>query len=670
MLTALAASVMASTTFRPPSVPLIVNNPYFSIWSAADHLPNSWTQHWTGSTMAMCSYVRIDGKNYLLAGSPGNGIPALQQTSVRVEATTTHYEYTGGGINLKLDFMTPSFADDLDTLSKPVGFVRFSYTASGKHDVSVYFDVTGEWVVNSADQRVSWGRVQVGGHPALRMGSQDQPVLGKRGDDLRIDWGHLYLVPPTGAQSAIASDNVNRGAFLGGKPLPSSDDLQMPRQADDNWPVLGTSFSLAPGVGSTITVAYDDQDSLLWLRRPVQEFWRRKGQGFGDMVANAISQESTWRTKAEEFDKDLRAKATRVGGEQYADIATLAYRQSLGAHKIVCDIDGHPMMFSKENFSNGCIGTVDVLYPASPIMLSMNPELLEANLRPLFIYASLPRWKFPFAPHDLGTYPWANGQVYGGGEHDESNQMPVEESANLIILAAALVERGGSVDFVRQYRPLLDTWTDYLLKKGLDPEHQLCTDDFAGHLAHNANLSVKAIVAIGAYAKLLPKLSNDPKTLAQAHALRKQAERMVPQWMRLADDGDHYRLAFDKPGTWSQKYNLVWDRALDLKLFPKEVYAKELAFYDKVMQPFGLPLDSRKTYTKLDWCVWTASLNSDRAGLERHVAPLWKYLNGTPDRVPMCDWYEASNSRKINMIARSVVGGVYMPILIDQMAAK
>lgn len=666
MLPVLGASIaLSAATLRPPAVPLIVHDPYFSVWSFNDRLTDGWTRHWTGATMAMCGMVQIDGKPYRFAGSPISEIPTMEQTGLQVRATTTSYQFTGGGIRLHVDFFSPSFADDLDVLSKPVAFVRFQYESEGgaAKQVRVYLDTSAEWCVNRTDQRVTWGRTKIAGGDALRIGTQEQPVLQKRGDDLRIDWGNLIIVPPAGADSVIASDRAARGGFMQSGTLPESDDLGMPRPASDNWPVLASAFDLAAGQTQSVLIAYDDQYSLEWFRRPVQAYWRRTGQSFESMLADARQSEAAWVKKGQEWDARVQKECVAAGGTHFADLANLSYRQALGAHKIVADIDGKPMMFSKENFSNGCIGTVDVLYPAAPIMLAYNPEMLAANLRPLLIYASLPRWKWDFAPHDLGTYPKANGQVYGGGEETEENQMPVEESGNMLILAAAYVDRGGDKTFIREYLPVLDKWANYLLAKGLDPENQLCTDDFAGHLARNANLSLKAIVALGSYAKMLGQLGVNP---ARAQQVRKEAEAMAAQWQKLAGDGDHFRLAFDRPGTWSQKYNLVWDKVLGLKLFPPSVYDAELKFYASKLGPFGLPLDNRRTYTKLDWCVWTACLSDERAEFDRHIAPLWRMANESPSRVPLTDWFETTDGKQVGFQARSVVGGVFMPLLIGK----
>ena len=175
----------------------------------------------------------------------------------------------------------------------------------------------------------------------------------------------------------------------------------------------------------------------------------------------------------------------------------------------------------------------------------------------------------------------------------------------------------------------------------------MCTDDFAGHLAHNANLSIKAIIGIAGIWKVGEMLGDKEQAVRYVSAAREMAEK----WERMADDGDHYRLTFDRENTWSQKYNLVWDRVLGLHIFPDRIARKEVAFYLSRQQPFGLPLDSRKTYTKIDWILWTACLADTQEDFSRLLSPAYKYVNETEPRVPLTDWYEATDGRSINMRA-------------------
>jgi hypothetical protein len=676
MLVVLGFSNAVAKDFRPPAVPLVANSPYFSVWSMADRLTDDVTRHWTGTPQSLSGLVRIDGKPYRIIGNQPREISAMEQRKVQVLPTRTIYQFEAAGVGITLTFMTPVLPSDLDVMSRPVTYVTWSAQSKDgiEHSVSLYFDASSQLTVESSAQEVVASRLKVGGLTALRVGSEQQPILQKAGDFTRIDWGYLYAIatPDAGTDQVIASRRAAREGFAKTGSIPT-DDLETPKPAGDwDGATLAYRFDLGK-VGSSpvsryVVLAYDERFSVQYLDRWLRPYWRRQSATVADMLEKSIRDYATLATKCRQFDEELMADLSRVGGEDYALMAALSYRESFAAQSLAMDYDGTPLSFPKENSSCGCVSTVDVIYPAAPILLLFNTTLLKASLTPVLTYAQTYHWPFRWAPHDLGIYPHANGHDYPANTDLNSveGHMPVEESANMILMAAAIAKADGNANYAAKYWRLFSTWAKYLKEKGLDPERQIVTDDFTGPLAHNANLSVKAIAALGAYATLCETL--DKKE--EAADYRKTAQQFVQEWRRMAADGDHYRLAFDQPGTWSQKYNLIWDKLLDLNLFPADLASTEITFYKTRQNAYGLPLDSRALYTKLDWLLWTATLANAQSDFDTLFAPAFKFVNETPDRVPLTDFYDTDTGKHRSFQARSVVGGVYIKILADDASWK
>jgi hypothetical protein len=642
----------------PPATPLVACDPYFSVWSPADKLTDEDTTHWTGKPHRLNSFVTIDGKPYRVLGAMHQRMPALAQTALTVLPTRTIYTFAGAGVALTLTFTTAALPADIDVLSRPVTYVTYEVrsTDGQEHKVDVEFSACAELTVNEGRQQVVVSRERVGDLAVVKAGSKDQPILAKRGDDIRIDWGYLYLAAPAAAgvrsmiQPVVVAEQVRED----------------PREGTGDSLFAVLSFALGKvadkSVSRWLMLAYDDLYSIQYMRQNLRPYWRRNGWEAADLLQAAARDYAPLQERCAAFDAELMADLTKAGGEKYAKLCALAYRQCFAAGKFVADDNGQPLQFCKENHSNGCISTSDVFYPMAPQFLLLGPSLTKSFLVPFMNYAASPRWKFPFAPHDLGQYPHANGQRYGGGERTEDNQMPVEESGNLLLLMGALAQMEGHADFAGLYWPQLEKWAEYLKAKGFDPENQLCTDDFAGHLAHNVNLSVKAICGLGAFAKLCEMRGDKAKAAEYA----KLAKQFAVRWVKEADDGDHFRLAFDKSDTWSQKYNLIWDRILGLDLFPAAVARKEMDYYRKIQNKYGLPLDNRQTYTKLDWITWTATLTQNRADFEALIDPIFLFMNETPDRSPLTDWYQTKTAKKVGFTSRPVIGGVFAQMLYDQ----
>lgn len=576
------------------------------------------------------------------------------QKSVDLTATQTRYVFTCGKVDLSLTFTSPLLMNNLDLLSRPVSYITYRVQSNdGKpHDVQVLFGASTDIAVNTVAQEVEAQKMSTTALSLLRAGTIEQPLLKKKGDDLRIDWGYMY-VAAQGADQPVQYISSATGAvqgFLSGKPPVAAGSR-------GRHLMLNTVLSFGP-VGTApkekfLMLGYDDLYSIQYFGQNLEPWWKLDNDKTMEQeLGLAAAQYREVMQQCRAFDQQMFSDAVKAGGEQYAELCELGYRQSIAAHKLVRSPQGEILFFSKENYSNGCINTVDVTYPSAPLFLLYNPDLMKGMLNGIFYYSESGIYKEPYAAHDLGTYPLANGQAYGEG-------MPVEESGNMLILTAAIAKAEGNAEYARKHWPTLTTWVEYLAKEGLDPANQLCTDDFAGHLARNANLSVKAIVGVACYASLAEQLGYR-EAAAKYKALSKE---MVQQWMQLADAGDHYALTFDNKNTWSQKYNLVWDKVLGLELFPQEVYRKEISYYLARQNQFGLPLDSRRTYTKSDWIIWTATIASSESDFKALMTPVYQFATSTTSRVPLSDWHETTTGVMVGFQARSVVGAYFMKML-------
>jgi hypothetical protein len=650
-------------TLRPPAVPLVTFDPYLSIWSEADHLTDKNTQHWTHRDHPLASLIRIDGKAYRLMGAEPADVPALAQVSLQVLPTRSIYDFEGAGVHVTLTFMTAALPHDLEVFARPLSYLTWDVRSvdGSSHDVSLYDSTSSQLVVNEPNEPVTWSRSKAGKLTALRAGTEAQPVLASGGDDHRINWGYVYAAAPTRqAKSAIGANEALLADFVQNGSLPTADDTQSPRPANQDTPVLAFVFNLgavgANPVERQVIVAYDELYAIKYFGKNLRPFWRRNGMTAPELLQAASRDYAALRVRCETFDRELMADMTTVGGERYAQVCALAYRECAAACGLAADDNKQPLYFTKENTSNGDIATVDVFFPMDPIWIFLSPTLAKATLVPILSYAASSHWKFPNAPHDLGTYPNAHGTDDGG------EGMPVEESGNMLILCDAVAQAEGNADFVTPWWPQLTQWAKYLENYGLDPEEQLCTDDFMGHLAHNANLSIKAILGLAAYGNLC-QMRGDTVNAARYAELAKVD---AAHWVQVAAEGDHSRLAFDKPGTWSQKYNLVWDRILGLNVFPASVAQGEIAHYKTVMQPYGVPLDSRTHLTKTDWSIWSATLADNQADFETIISPAYDYINQTTTRDPIADSYETDNINSGGMHARPVVGGFFIKMLTDR----
>lgn len=628
----------------------------------------------TGNNVLSCHCHNTTGGAYVDMGIYLSVLEEAEQKSCTVTATSTYYTFKCGGVDLDVVFTTPQVMDDLTLFSTPITYISYQAKSNDRkaHKVRVYLQTSAEMAVRNASQATTTSRKTINGYDYFYGGLTSQSVLSQTGD--LIDWGYVYFFNDKkdghslklGEHDALLREFASTGTTTSSvikKNSPGGTYYSI--VYNDSLGTVNTS-----GKRAFAMIGYDDVYSIQYFNSNRRGYWSNNGKTkittrFEDLYAGY---EDIMR-RCRSVDQQIYMDGYDVGGAKYGEILASVYRQTNAAHKLFTDSKGNLMFMSRENNSGGFINTLDVTYPSQPLYWTYSTALAKAMITPVFEYSALGKWKYDFPNHDLGHYPQANGNHYGNPADGSGSTMPVEQSGNMLTLAAIIAKIDGDLEYLRKYLPYMTKWANYLVENGKDPANQLCTDDFMGHSARNTNLAAKAIMGVMSYSEILHMLGDDEG----ADEYKAKALDMATFWKRNAlstTGGRHYLLNFGaNADTWSTKYNLVWDKIWEWDIM-QDVRTTEISFYTSYkMRTFGLPLDSRGDLCKSDWQMWVMGFADQEAQRTKLINTLWKYINETKSRVPVSDNHYASGGSQAMFQARSVVGGYWMRVFVEQFLA-
>ncbi len=632
-----------------PAYPLLTIDPLCSVWAEEEELNFTDTILWSGYSKKLEGFIRVDGIYRRFLGKGHHITEFMWQTDLDITPLASTFTLETDQVRLKVKFWSPFFLDDWHLLSMPIGFIDYEVDSidGREHEIRLHLNLHENFCGEGTSPKVyeSFGDYGVLYH-------KKQEPLAYGGDNVEADWGYYYLF---GENVVVREDSHYRLTSIhSGK---------------------GTHFT------ATDMIAFDDTFSIEYMGKQLKGLWTEKYKTIQEAAAFCRAHHDCLLKRVREWDQRILEDA-KPFGEDYQKVVSAAFRQVLAAHKLVRDTDGKILYFSKECLSNGCMNTVDLSYPAMPLFLLYAPELLPGMMNAIFEFASLEVWKFPYSPHDIGLYPLGGGQFYScylqeteklrniykmtaeDKVYKPEEQMPVENSGNMLILIYAYYKKTGDLDYIQKHYDFLKQWADYLVEKGDCSELQLCTDDFAGKFKGNINLAIKAAVAIGVFGKVAELCGQDGAPYFQAAASK------AAYIEEAGRDGGHLAAAFDRKPSWSLKYNLIWDRIFRLKLFSQEIYKGEVALYLQEEGPYGVPLNSFRTFTKSDWTMWVSALDDTGKATQQFAATMVKVLASMKRNVPFPDLYDTEDGRWLGMLChRSVQGGLWMPVLARQAEA-
>ncbi|PYH47798.1 glutaminase GtaA [Aspergillus saccharolyticus JOP 1030-1] len=655
LVTVLASFVGATSVFspaRPPALPLAVKSPYLSTWLAAGsdggnggYLAGEWPTFWAGQINGWAGMVRVDGTTYTWMGLPGT--TTVNQTSYVYTSTRSIFTMTvDDKVQMNITFLSPITPNDLKRQSLIFSYVEVEVESldGEAHDVQVYSDISAEWTSGDRTATATWDYGTTSNNVAYHKVSRQTELAFSETSD-QADWGEWYWATDESDSMTYQSgiDVDVRGAFTANGTLGNSQDADY-RAISTNWPVFAFAHDLGSvdsSVGVLFSIGLVQTDAMQYNGTdngyaPLPSLWTSyfsDGPAALDFFHNDYETSSALST---ELDDKIATDSITAAGQDYLTITSLTVRQAFGATQL-CGTTADPYLFMKEISSDGNINTVDVIFPAHPIFLYTNPELLDLLLKPLYEFQESGKYPNSYAMHDIGSnYPNATGHADGNDE-----AMPLEECGNMVIMSLAFAQRASNTSYLAAHYDMLNVWTSYLIEDALYPSNQISTDDFAGSLANQTNLALKGIIGIEAMATI----SKETAHSTDASNYTAISHRYIRQWEKIGiahnANPPHTTLSYGANNSHGLLYNLYADRELGLNLVPQSVYEMQSAFYPTVQNTYGVPLDTRHTYTKGDWELFTAAIASTTTR-DMFISLLANWINVTPTNRALTDLYDTT----------------------------
>jgi hypothetical protein len=567
---------------------------------------------WDGIPMQWSVIARVDGKAYSLMGveDPSPDTTAATVNIAEYSATHTTFTLSAGNIDFVLDFFSPVAPADYVRQSLPFSYltVSASPTDGNTHEVQVYSDIDDSWIARFGTAPVNFTyKSTVANNHLLTLTSHVSAPFTQGGEGIKNEmpaWGSAVYCTTQSGQSleALVGEvyTVRNGFATNGTLIGHSDWV--------SGGVAGFSHGLG-NISSTMNVTFAvglwQQAAINYVNNSRTGYFMSSCADVNACCAHAMEDFEAAEAEGRALDAWVSQSTYAVAGANYSSLATLSLRQAFGAIELTIPVDSlntsNVMAFLKEISSDGNVNTVDVIYPMSPVLYVMAPEYLRFLLEPIMQCMAAGYYDHPYAIHDIGpTYPdatcWTGQWPWPSGPE----VMPVEESADLILVAATYQAATGDSAWANRYRSVFQGYADFLIQNGTSPSKQLSSDDGSGALPNQTSLAIKSAVAINAFGKMFNMNNYSEVGLEFARTIYEDG-------LGLASDRAHFTYIEGRDDTWHLEYNFYVDVLLNLSTFPSSAYALQTAYYPNIRGPYGVPLANSSPWSKTDWQIWTAA---------------------------------------------------------------